>query len=58
MSLVSPNVDNDLAEVSYPALETLDLTLLGAGVPFLVGFPARLLLPAPGVPRLAGPTQH
>ena len=58
MSLVSPNVDNDLAEVSYPPLETLDLALLGAGVPLLVGFPARLLLPAPGLPRLAGPTQH
>ena len=53
-----PNVATDLTEVSYPALETLDLALLSAGVPLLVGFPTRLLLPAPGLPRLAGPTQH
>ena len=48
------NAACDLTEVSYPALETLDLALLTAGVPLLVGLPARLLLPAPGLPGLAG----
>ena len=47
-----------LTEVPYPPLQALNLALLSAGVPLLVHLPARLLLPAPGLPRQARHTQH
>ena len=46
--------DRHLAEVSYPALQTLDLPLTGADVAGLLSHPAStagLLLPAPAVTR-------